>query len=46
MKMRKATLEEMVAYCNWYGFIFQGSENIWGLGKYLGLWSFGYETKK
>ncbi len=36
--MRKVTMEEMVAYCNRYGFIFQGSEIYGGLAN---TWDYG-----
>lgn len=36
--MRKMTMEEMVAYCNQYGFIFQGSEIYGGLAN---TWDYG-----
>lgn len=36
--MRKATMEEMTAYCNRYGFIFQGSEIYGGLAN---TWDYG-----
>lgn len=36
--MRKMTMEEMVAYCNQYGFIFQGSEVYGGLAN---TWDYG-----
>jgi len=36
--MRNVTMEEMVAYCNQYGFIFQGSEIYGGLAN---TWDYG-----
>ena len=36
--MRKVTMEEMMAYCNRYGFIFQGSEIYGGLAN---TWDYG-----
>ena len=36
--MRKVTMEEMMAYCNQYGFIFQGSEIYGGLAN---TWDYG-----
>lgn len=36
--MGKITMEEMMAYCNRYGFIFQGSEIYGGLAN---TWDYG-----
>ncbi|MDD3414960.1 MAG: glycine--tRNA ligase [Lachnospiraceae bacterium] len=36
--MRKLTMEEVIAYCNHYGFIFQGSEIYGGLAN---TWDYG-----
>lgn len=36
--MGRLTMEEMVAYCNQYGFIFQGSEIYGGLAN---TWDYG-----
>ncbi len=36
--MRKMTMDEMMSYCNRYGFIFQGSEIYGGLAN---TWDYG-----
>ena len=36
--MNKLTMEELIAYCNQYGFIFQGSEIYGGLAN---TWDYG-----
>ena len=38
MEQRSFTMEELVAYCNQYGFIFQGSEIYGGLAN---TWDYG-----
>ena len=38
LSMRKLTMEEVIAYCNQYGFIFQGSEIYGGLAN---TWDYG-----